>query len=60
MKVKLLVSRAGVEGAQNRGEIVEVSTDEAGRMVEAGQAEMVRATSPEKAVKRTKAEKASK
>lgn len=60
MKVKLLVSRSGAMGAQNAGEEVEVTTDEAARMIAAGQAEPVRSKSPEKAVKRRKAEKATK
>lgn len=61
MKVKLLVPRASAEGAQNRGDVVEVTNAEAERMVAAEQAELVRAAkAPEKAVKRTKAEKATK
>lgn len=61
MKVKLLTPRAAATGSENRGDIVEVSDDEAVRMIESGQAEPVRATkAPEKAVKRSKAEKASK
>lgn len=58
MKIKLLTSRAGASGAQNRGDVIEVSTEEAQRMVAAGQAEMVRSAAPEKAVRRPKAEKA--
>ena len=58
MKVRLLVSRSGVNGAQNRGEVVEVSTAEAKRMIEAGQAEPVRAERPaEKTVRVGKARK---
>jgi hypothetical protein len=60
MKVILLVSRASVDWAQARGEVVEVSADEAKRMIEAGQAEPVREAKPEKAVSRAKPEKASK
>ena len=61
MKVKLLVARAAATGAENRGDVVEVSDDEAVRMIEAGQAEPIRtAKAPEKAVKRSKAEKATK
>lgn len=53
MKVKLLVSRASAEGAQNRGDEIEVTADEAKRMIEAGQAEPVRTTQqPETAVRR--------
>lgn len=57
MKVRLLVSRSGADGAFSAGDIVEVSTDESARMVEAGQAEILRAVAPEKAVKRRKAER---
>ena len=60
MKVKLLIARASADGAQNRGDEVEVSADEAKRMIEAGQAEPVRSAKPEKAVSRAKPEKASK
>ena len=61
MKVKLLISRAAASGSQNRGDVVEVSDAEAVRMFDAGQAEPVRAEkAPEKAVKRSKFEKASK
>lgn len=42
MKIKLLVSRSGADGAQNVGDIIDVANDEAGRMIEAGQAEAVR------------------
>lgn len=59
VKVKLLVARATAGESQNRGDIVEVSADEASRMVEAGQAEMVRTgAEPEKAVRSSKPEKA--
>lgn len=60
MKVKLLVSRSGADGAQNMGDEINVDNDEAKRMFEAGQAVPVRGSIPEKAVKRTKAEKANK
>lgn len=60
MQVKLLVSRVGANFSQSRGEVVEVSDAEAIRMVESGQAELIRAASPEKAVSRSKAEKAAK
>lgn len=60
MKIKMLVSRAGLLASQNRGDIVEVADDEAIRMIEAGQAEAVRSVAPENAVKRGKAEKATK
>jgi hypothetical protein len=60
MKVKLLIARASADGAQNRGDEIEVSADEAKRMIEAGQATPVRDAKPEKAVSRAKPEKASK
>ena len=60
MKVKLLVARATIAESQNRGDVIDVPADEAQRMVDAGQAELVRAAEPEKAVKRVKAEKAAK
>ena len=56
MKVKLLVSRAGVDFVQSAGEVVDVSADEAKRMIEAGQAGPVKTV--ERAVKKTKTEKA--
>ena len=53
MKIKLLVSRAGVDGAQNRGDIIDVSNDEAVRMIEADQAEPIREVrAPEKATRK--------
>lgn len=61
MQVKLLIGRATATGAENRGDVVTVSEAEAVRMIESGQAEPVRsAKAPEKAVKRSKSEKASK
>ncbi len=52
MKVKLLVSRSGPLGSHNAGDVIDVDTDEAKRMIEHGQAELVRASKkPEKAVK---------
>lgn len=58
MLVKLLVSRATNDGAQNRGDEIDVSAEEAQALVEAGQAEMVRAAAVERAVSKNKAEKA--
>lgn len=43
MKVRLLVSRAGVGFSQNKGDIVDVSDAEAKRMLDRGQAEPVEA-----------------
>lgn len=60
MKVKLLISRAGVSFSQNRGDEIEVNAEEAQRMIDAGQAELVREAQVERAVKVTKAEKAAK
>lgn len=58
MKVKLLVSRCGPAGAENRGDVIDVSPEEAERMIEAGQCELVRTASAERAVPKSKAEKA--
>lgn len=60
MIVKLLVSRAGANFTQNRGEEIEVGAEEGQRMIAEGQAELVRAAKVERAVKPTKAEKAAK
>ena len=61
MQVKLLIARATAAGSENRGDVVSVSDAEAVRMIEAGQAEPVRTKpAPEKALKRSKAEKATK
>lgn len=60
MKVKLLVPRATATGAENRGDIVDVSADEAARMIESGTAELVRAVKAEKAVSKRRSEKAAK
>jgi len=61
MKIELLQARATATGAQNRGDVIEVDDAEAIRMIEAEQAIVVRAEkAPDKAVKRSKAEKATK
>ena len=60
IKVMMLVSRSGADGAFGPGDVIEVSAAEAGRMVAAGQCELVRAVEPERAVKRGKAERATK
>lgn len=53
MKVKLLISRAAIGAAQNRGDVIDVSADEAKRMIEAGQASPVGGeVEPERAIKR--------
>lgn len=58
MKVKLLVSRAGPAGVQNRGDEIDVGDAEAVRMIEAGQAQPVREIKAERAVPKSRAEKA--
>lgn len=58
MKVELLVARAGLDFSQSAGDVVEVSDDEAKRMIEAGQAKPVRGVAPEKAVGKKKFERA--
>lgn len=60
MKVKLLVARCGVDFSQSPGDIVDVSSDEAARMIEAGQAEAMRQEAKETATKSNKSEKAAK
>lgn len=57
MKVKLLVSRAGVGFSQSVGDEVDVSDAEGKRMIEAGQAVPVRETQA-KAPKETATKKA--
>lgn len=49
MKVKLLVSRATNDGAQNRGDEIDVSVEEADALVAAGQAELLRDAPAERA-----------
>lgn len=59
MKVKLLVPRSGNNGPENIGDIIEVSAAEAEAMTAAGQCELVRRASPERAAgNATKPEKA--
>ena len=60
MKVELTISRAGFDFVQNAGDQVEVSNEEAKRMIDNGSAIPVRAAKVEKATKSTKREKASK
>jgi len=61
MKVKLLVSRSGADGSFSPGDEIEVSPDEAARMIAAGQAQPVRdGVKPERAVVRSYPEKAAK
>ncbi len=42
MRIRLLVSRAGVDFSQNVGDEIDVPDKEATRMIEAGQAEPIR------------------
>lgn len=58
VKVKLKVSRSGVDGAFNVGDEIDVSADEAQRMVDAEQADLVRGPKKEKAAPKKKAERA--
>lgn len=58
VKVKLKVARSGPTLSQAAGDEIEVSEAEAERLVAANQAELARSKAPERAVKRTKAEKA--
>lgn len=51
MKIKLLVPRAGADFSQNRGDEIDVSADEGQRMIDAGQAELVRGAKVERATK---------
>lgn len=58
MKVTLLQSRVSADGAQSRGDVIDVPADEAKRMIEAGQAEAVRSAKVETAAAKTASEKA--
>lgn len=60
MKIKLIISRVGADFVQNAGDVIEVSVEEAQRIIDAGQAELVREKKPEKAVSVRKFEKAKK
>lgn len=60
MKIELLTARASAGGSQNRGDVIDVSEDEAKRLIEAGHALPVRsAAKPETATPKRKAERAS-
>lgn len=58
MKVRLLVSRAGVGFSQNAGDEIDVDTAEAARMIEAGQAVPIRDQNVERATQKVAVEKA--
>lgn len=60
MKVKLLVSRAGINFSQIPGDVVEVGDGEGVRMIEAGQAVPVAESRVETATKKPVIEKAKK
>jgi hypothetical protein len=61
MKVKLLTSRAGLGESQNAGDEIEIGTAEGGRMIEAGQATLVRSIpNKQNTSKKPKTEKANK
>jgi hypothetical protein len=50
MKVKMLVSRSGADGAFAPGDVIDVPADEGQRMIKAGQCELVRSRKVERAV----------
>ena len=52
MKIELLTARVGAVFSQNRGDVIEVSDEEAIRMIEAGQAVPIVEAVAETAVKR--------
>jgi hypothetical protein len=58
MKVKLLVSRSGNGIVQNRGDIIDVSVEEAESLINAGQAEVQRDAPVERAVAKPRVERA--
>lgn len=60
MKIKMLVSRSGADGAVDAGQEIEVPDAEAIRMIEADQAVAIREQKPQRAVKKPTAEKATK
>lgn len=60
MKVKLLVSRSGSDGAFAPGDEIDVSDAEAKRMIEAGQCEPVRGKKAETTAKKAGGEKTAK
>lgn len=48
MRVKLLISRSGLAGAQNVGDEIEVSTEEGQRLIDAGKAQPVSFKKPKR------------
>ena len=57
MKIKLLVSRAGLGISQNAGDVVQVENEEAARMIAAGQAEAISKKEKEFSFKKKVSEK---
>ncbi|MFN8993185.1 MAG: hypothetical protein ACK5X3_05905 [Pseudomonadota bacterium] len=57
MKIRLLVSRAGIDFSQNRGDVIEVSDREAIAMIEQGQAVPETEEAQERAVRRKPVER---
>jgi hypothetical protein len=55
VKVRLLVSRSGNDGAQDRGAEIWVPKNEVAPMVAAGQCEMIDGVAPQTAVRRERA-----
>jgi hypothetical protein len=60
MKIELLVSRAGPDISQSRGDVIDVSDAEGARMLAAGQAIAARAAPREITARKPRTEKAAK
>lgn len=56
MKVRMLVSMAGLDFVHNAGDIIDVAADEANRYFEAGIAETLNGKKSERAVPKQEAE----
>lgn len=56
MKVKLLVSRSGVDFSENAGDVVDVSDQEGRRLIDQGMAEAAPAEKAETTAKESKAQ----
>ena len=52
MKIKMLECRSGADGVNLVGDIIDINAEEAGRMIQAGQAELCTETvkKPQKAI----------
>ncbi len=57
-KVKLMISRAGIGFAQNAGDVIECSEDDAMRLIRMGKAEPVSDRGVQKAMKKPRGRKA--